>query len=63
MRVWMSTRCWGLLNFSWGEKDKWGIHLGVIHRDEWYWGCFDQEYDMIATYWGLGPLGFISRFN
>jgi hypothetical protein len=62
MRLWVSNT-WGLLNFCWGNNDKWGIHLIVIDRDNWYWGCFDQEYDRVMTYWGLGPLGFISRTN
>jgi hypothetical protein len=66
-RVWFSARHWGLVNVSWDVSDlgddKWGLHLVVLDHEEWYWGKFDQEYDRIATYWGLGPLGFVSRMN
>ena len=58
---------WGLLNFYFGKEyddtHRWGLHIIVFDRSNWYWGCFDQEYDHILTYWGLGPLGCISRLN
>lgn len=62
VRLWTSVH-WGLLNLSWGLHDKWGIHFLIVDRDQWHWGYFDEEYDCLVTYWGLGPLGCISRTN
>jgi hypothetical protein len=66
-RVQFFLKHWGLLNFNFGEviddTRRWGLHIIVFDRDNWYWGCFDEEYDRILTYWGLGPLGFVSRLN
>ncbi len=62
-KFWASIRSWGLLNFTWGIDGKWGMHILCFHRDQWYWGYSDEEYDCAITYWGAGPLGFVSRLN
>lgn len=75
MKLWFRLKCWGLINVSWKREEftgpkkeklqdfKWGFHLLCFHPRQWYWGRFDREYECIMTYWGLGPLGFISRMN
>lgn len=57
------TKHWGAINFTWGESEKWGIHLFIIDRDQWRWGREHDELDGVITYWGLGPLGCVSRLN
>ena len=63
----LGVKYWGLLNMYWGSEidggKKWGLHLFILDKHNWFWGCFDDEYERIFTYWGLGPLGFISRIN
>lgn len=63
MRLRSPSRHWGLLNFTWGVGDRWGVHLLVTDWSNWRWGRDDNAYDCLMSYWGLGPLGCVSRVN
>jgi hypothetical protein len=62
LHIWFSPKHWGLINFGWGRGAKWALHLAVSNRANWYWGTFEEQ-NPLLSYWGLGPLGCVSRIN